>query len=288
MKINILPNLLCHDTKAHSPNTLPEKKIPESLPKNQRYYLTPKFPLVKAMFFFFCFSSSHVWMWELDHKEGWVPKNWCFQIVVLEKTLESFLKSKEIKPVNPKENQPWMLEIQSFIGRTDAEAEAPTLWPPDEKSQLFRKDADAGKDWGQEAKGTTENEMAGWHHWLDGHEFEQAPGDGEGQGGLAHCSPWGCKESDMTEHVNNNNFLRRVNKTTIIVPRKPCCHPPTGRGRELRVKAAGWVQPQYHFPFAAICTSLSGRKQSLKSIIENAKQKDNFFCFFFLEGFVLY
>ena len=140
------------------------------------------------------FSSIHVWMWELDHKENWAPKNWCFWTVVLEKTLESPLDSKEIKPVNPEGNQSWI-----FIGRTDAEAEAPLLWPPDVKSQLIGKDPDTGKDWGQEEKGETEYEMVGWYHWLKGHEFEETPGDGEGQGSLACCSPWGYKESDMIE-----------------------------------------------------------------------------------------
>ena len=137
------------------------------------------------------FSSSHVWMWEVDHEEGWVPKNWCFPIV-LEKTLESPLYSKEITPVNPKGNQPWI-----FIGRSDVEAEAPILWPSDVKSWLSRKDPDAGKAWEQEEKGATEDEMVEWwHHWLNGHEFEQTPGDSEGQGNLAHCSSWGSKDSD--------------------------------------------------------------------------------------------
>ena len=133
-------------------------------------------------------------MWELDHEEDWAPKNWCLQTVVLEKTLESPLDSKEIKPVNPKGNQPRIL-----IGRTDTEAEVPILWPPDAKSPLIGKDPDAGKDWGQEEKGVTEDEMVGWHHWLNGHEFEQAPGDGEGQESLVCYSPCGQKESDMTQ-----------------------------------------------------------------------------------------
>ena len=136
---------------------------------------------------------------ELDHKEGWAPKNWCFWTMVLEKTLESPVGCKEIKPVNPKGNQPWI-----FTGRTDAEAEAAILWPPDAKSQLTRKDPDSGKDWRQEEKGTTENEMVGWHHWRNGREFEQAPGDGEGQGSLVWCSPWGHDESDTTEQLNSN------------------------------------------------------------------------------------
>ena len=108
-------------------------------------------------------------MWELDHKEGWAPKNWCFWTVVLEKTLESPLDCKEIQPVNPKGNQSWI-----FIGRTDAEAEAPILWPPDVKNWLTGKDPGAGKDWRQEDKGTTDDEMVGWHHWLDGHEWERS------------------------------------------------------------------------------------------------------------------
>ena len=115
------------------------------------------------------FSSSHVWMWDFDHKEGWVPKNWCFQIVVLEKTLQSPSDYKEIEPVNPKGKLPWIL-----IRRTDAEAKAPIFWPPDVKSWFVEKDPDAGKDWGQEE---TDDEMVGWHHRLNKHEFEQTPGD---------------------------------------------------------------------------------------------------------------
>ena len=112
------------------------------------------------------FSSGHVWMWELDYRESWAVKNWCFWTVVLEKTLESPLDYKEIQPVHPKGDQSWV-----FIGRTDAEAETPVLWPPDKKSWLIWKDPDAGKDWRQEEKGTTEDEMVGWHHQLNGHEF---------------------------------------------------------------------------------------------------------------------
>ena len=144
------------------------------------------------------FSSSHIWMWELDYKESWALKNWCFWTVVLEKTLESPLDWKKIKPVHPKEKQPWISS-----GRTDAEAETPILWPPDAKNWLIWKDPDAGKDWRQEEKGTTEDELVGWHHWHDGHEFEQAPGVGDGQGGLACCSPWSHKELDTTEQLND-------------------------------------------------------------------------------------
>ena len=122
-------------------------------------------------------------MWKLDHKEGWVLKNWCFQIMVLEKILQSPLDCKEIKLVNRKENQPWI-----FIGGTDAEAEAPILWPPDAKTWLFGKDRNAGKDWRQEEKQVTEDETVGWQDKLNGHEFEQIPGDSEGQESLACCS----------------------------------------------------------------------------------------------------
>ena len=136
-------------------------------------------------------------MWELECEESWMPKNWCFWTVVLEKTLESPLDCKEIQPVSPKGDQSWV-----FIGRTDAEAETPILWPPDAKSWLIVKDPDATRDWGQEEKGMTEDEMAGWHHQLDGHEFEWAPRVGNGQGGPACCNSWGRKESDTTERLN--------------------------------------------------------------------------------------
>ena len=124
-------------------------------------------------------------MWELDYKESWAPKNWCSWIVVLEKSLESPLDCKEIQPVHSEGDQSWV-----FIGRTNAGAETPVLWPPDVKSWLTGKDTDAGKDWRQKEKGMTEDEMVGWHRWLDGHEFEQTLGVGDGQGSLACCSPW--------------------------------------------------------------------------------------------------
>ena len=143
------------------------------------------------------FSSSHVWMWALDHNKGWVPKNWCFRAVVLGKTLESRLDFKEIKPVNPKGNQSWI-----FTGRTDAEIKAPILWPPDAKNWFTGKDPDTAEDWRQEEKGPTEDGMVGWHYWLDEHEFEQGPGVGDGQGSLACCSPWGRKELDTAEWLN--------------------------------------------------------------------------------------
>ena len=144
----------------------------DSILKSRDITLPTKVRLVKAM----VFSIGHVWMWELDSEKTWVPKNWCFWTVVL-KTLESSLDFKEIQPVHPKENQSWI-----FIGRTDVEAETPILWPPDAKNWLIGKDSDAGKDWRQEEKGTTEDEIVGWHLQLNGHEFEQAPGVGDGQG----------------------------------------------------------------------------------------------------------
>ena len=136
-------------------------------------------------------------MWELDCDKSWVPKNWCFWTVVLEKTLESPLDCKEIQPVCSEGGQPW-----DFFGRNDAKVETPILWPPYVKIWLIGKDSDAGRDWGQEEKGTTEDEMAGWHQRLDGREFEWTPGVGDGQGGLACCSSWNRKELDMTEQLN--------------------------------------------------------------------------------------
>ena len=159
----------------------PWKKIydqPRQPIKKQRYFLANK-GLFRQNY---GFSSSHVWMWELDYKESWARKNWCFWTVVL-KILESLLDCKEIKPVHPKGNQCWI-----FIGRTDAEAETPIIWSLDVKNWLIGKDPDAGKDWRREEKGITEDEMVGWHHQLNGHEFEQALEDGEGQGSLVCCS----------------------------------------------------------------------------------------------------
>ena len=150
--------------------------------KKQRHYFVNKAPLSQN----YGFSSSHVWMWELDYKESWAPKNWCFWTVVLEKTLESLLDCKKNKPVNPKGNQFWI-----FIGRTDTEAKTPILWPPDAKNWLIGKDPDAGEDWRPAEKGTTKDKMAGWHHWLNGLEFEQTPGVGDGQGSLVCYGPWG-------------------------------------------------------------------------------------------------
>ena len=147
------------------------------------------------------FSSSHIWMWELSYKESWVPKNWCFWTVVLEKILESPLDYKEIQPVHSKAEQSWVV-----FGKNDAEAETPVLWPPHVKSWLIEKDSDAGRGWRQEEKGTTEDEIAGWHHRLNGHEFEWTLGVGDGQGGLMCCNSWGCKELDTTEWLNWSNW----------------------------------------------------------------------------------
>ena len=128
---------------------------------------------------------------------GWAPKNWCFWTVVLEKTLESPLDCKDIQPVHSEGDQPWV-----FFERNDVKAEIPLLWLPHTKSWLIGKDSDAGRDWGQEEKGTTEDEMAGWHHGLSGRKFEWTPGIGDGPGGLACCGSWGRKESDTTEQLN--------------------------------------------------------------------------------------
>ena len=165
---------------------------PRQLFKKQKHYFPNKGLSSQS----YGFSSSHIWMWELDYKESQVTKNWCFWTVVLEKTLESPLDCKEIQSLHLKGDQSWV-----FIGRTDAEAETPILWPHDAKNQLTGKDPDAGKDWRWE-KGTTNDEMVGWHHWRDGHEFELAPRVGDGQGSLACCNPWGCKELDTTERLN--------------------------------------------------------------------------------------
>ena len=171
--------------------------------KKQRHYFANKGLSSQG----YGFSSSHVWMWELNCEEGWAPKNWCFWTGVLEKTLESPLDCKEIQPVHPKGDQSWI-----FIGRTDVEAETPILWPPDVKSWLIWKDPDAGKDWGQEEKGTTEDEMAGWHHWLDGHEFGWTPEVGDSQGGLVRCNSWGHRESDTTEWLNRTEVFLSIHQ----------------------------------------------------------------------------
>ena len=166
--------------------------------KKQKHYFVNKGPSSQG----YGFSSGHIWMWELNYKESWAPKNGCFLNVVLEKTLESPLNSKEIQPVHPKD-QSWV-----FIG--DVEAESPILWPPDAKSWLIGKDPDGGKDWGQEEKGMTEDNMVGGHHWHNGHGFGWTLGVGDGQGGLECCGSWGRKELDMTEWLNWNETERLI------------------------------------------------------------------------------
>ena len=152
-------------------------------------------------------------MWELDCKEDWAPKNWCFWVVVLEKALESSLDCKEIQPVHSEGDQSW-----DFLGRNDAEAETPVLWPPHAKSWLTGKDSDPGRNWGQEEKGTTQDEMAGWHYRLDGRESEWTPGVGDGQGGLACCDSWDCKESDTTERLNLTELTHILSFEIILFP----------------------------------------------------------------------
>ena len=150
------------------------------------------------------FSSGHIWMQELDYEESWM-QNCCFWTVVLEKTLGSPLDCKEIQLAHSKGDNSW-----AFIGKTDVEAETPVLWPPDAKTWLIGKDPDDGKDWGQEEKGMTQDEMVRWHHRLNGHEFGWTLGVGVGQGGLACCSSWSCKESDTTERLNWTELIQQI------------------------------------------------------------------------------
>ena len=169
--------------------------------KKQRHYFSNKGPSSQG----YGFSSSHEWMWELHYKESWALKNWCFWSVVLEKTLESPLDCKEIQPVHAKGDQSWV-----FIGRTDVEAETPIFWLPHVKNWLIWKDPDTRKDWGQEEKGTREDEMVALHHWLNGHGFGWTSEVGHGQGGLAYCNSWVTKSqtqlSDWTELTVNLSF----------------------------------------------------------------------------------
>ena len=177
-----------------------------------RDYFTNKDPCSQG----YGFSSGHVWMWELDCEESWALKHWCFWTVVLEKTLKSPLDCKEIQSVHPKGDQSWV-----FIGGTDAEAETPKLWPPDAKSWLIGKDPDAGRDWGQEEKGMTEDEMAGWHHRLDGHEFEWTLGVGDGQGGLACCDSWGLRvRHDWVNELNWTELNWEISLRKLAIPKE--------------------------------------------------------------------
>ena len=176
----------------------------DSILKSRDVTLPTKVRLVKAMVF-------PVVTYKLDCEEGWAPKNWCFWTVVLEKTLESPLNCKEIQPVHPKGDHSWV-----FIGRSDVEVETPILWPPHVKSCLTGKGPDAGSDWGHEVKGTTEDEMAGWHYWLNEHEFGWIPGVGDGQGGLVCCDSWSRKELDTTERLNWTEYIPITR--TIVSP----------------------------------------------------------------------
>ena len=179
------PNSLASSFFDHSSLFLTCLKSTSSLP-------TSNFPsLLFLVHHFNHILTNKLWMWGLGHKENWVLKNWCFWTVVLNKILDSPLDCKDIKPINPKGNQPWI-----FIEMTDAEA--PIRWPPDANSQLAQKDPDAGNDWTQEEKGAAEDELVGWHHRLNGQGFEQTLGDGDRQGSLVCCSPWGHKESGTT------------------------------------------------------------------------------------------
>ena len=196
----------------------------DSILKSRDITFPTKVHLVRAMVF-----PVVMYGCELDYKESWAAKNRCFQTVVLEKTLESPLDCKEIHPIHPKGDQSWIL-----IRRTDAETETPVLWPPDVKNWLFGKDPDAGKDWRWEEKGMTEDEMVGWHHRLNRHGFGWTPGVGDGQGSLGCCSPWGHKESDMTERLNWTKLLAgAVLKLPPVLP-------------YLILMIISWVQYYYH------------------------------------------
>ena len=170
----------------------------DSILKSRDITLPTKVHLVKAMVFPVVMYGCESWT-----IKTWVLRNWCFWTVVLEKTLENPLECKEMQPIHSEGDQPW-----DFFRRNDAKAETPVLWTPHAKRWLIGKDSDPGRDWGQEEKGMTESEMAGWHHWLDGHESKGTPGDGDGQGGLACCDSWGHKESDTTEWLNWTELVR--------------------------------------------------------------------------------
>ena len=193
--------------------------------EKQRHYFANKGPSSQG----YGFSSGHVWMWDLDCEESWAPKNWCFWSVVLEKTPESPLDCKEIHPVHSEGDQPW-----DFFGRNDAKAETPVFWPPDAKSWLIGKDSDAGRDWGQEEKGMTEDEMAGWHHWLDGRESEWTLGFGDGHGGLACWESLDCRvghdwatELNWTVCVGFCHTLTWISHGYLYVPSLLNLPPPT-------------------------------------------------------------
>ena len=207
-------------------------------------------------------------MWELAHKESWVQKNWFFWTVVLEKTLESPLDYKDIQPFHSEGDQPW-----DFFGRNDAKAETPVLCPPHVKSWLIGKDPDAGRDWGQEEKGTTEDEMAGWHHWLDGREFDWTPRVGDGQGGQACCDSWGHKELDTTERLNWTelgresvdpcvqwcNFFGSTQRTIICLANLGAPMSSDIPAAQGRMKVTPWID-RYHISSSLFSVSWADEK----------------------------
>ena len=207
--------------------------------KKQRHHFANKGPYSQS-----CgLSSSHVWMWELNHKEGWAPKSWCFQTVVLEKTLESPLDSKEIKPGNRKGNQSWI-----FIGRTDAEA--PVYFSHLIRTADSEKDPDAGKDWGQEEKGETEDELVGWHHRLNGHEFEETLGDSEGQGSLVCCRFIGLQRVGHSWVTEQQQAETRTHTAQLLILVPAFSHPCDLDSPSLRDSSSlGWWLQWGNIPF---------------------------------------
>ena len=197
------------------------------------------------------FSSGHVWMWALDFKESWVPKNWCFWTVVLEKTLESPLDCSEIQPVHPKGDQSWV-----FIDRTDVKAETQIIWPPDAQSWLIWKDPDAGKDWGQEEKGTTEDEPVGWHHQLNGHGFGWTPGAGDGSGSLKCCGSWGRRVGqDWAPELTD--WLIPLNSSIKTEPFTYLCSPAwcgLSSTCSAQISVTAFSENCTHFSFDIFCT----------------------------------
>ena len=205
----------------------------DSVFKSRGITLPTKIHIVQAMVF-----SVVMYGCELDHKEQWTPNNWCFQTVVLKKTLENPFDCKESQPVHPKGNQSWR-----FIGRTDAKVETTVLWPPDVMSWLIGKDPGAGKDWGQKEKGLTEDKMIGWHHRLNGHEFEQIQGNSEGQGNLGCCGPWGCQELYVTKPLKNSSKQIVPSRWTVGLHQAQLFCPVSYLRSE-----ENWADLLYHWP----------------------------------------
>ena len=239
--------------------------------KKQRYHFANKGLSSQG----YGFSSGHVWMWELDCEESWAPKNWCFWTMVLEKTLESPLDFEKIQPVHPKGDQSWV-----FIRRTDAEAETPILWPPHAKSWLIGKDPDAGKDWGQEKKGTTEDEMAGWHHWLDGHEFGWTLGVGDGQGGLAVLRFMGSQRV-------GHDWVAELNWTELMQV-LPCTSLGSTIHVVISVMCATWIYTMHNWRLTQSSSSPHLCKyKKLHPFIKPRMYQVIFLCLFTLVTFAL-